>query len=1020
MKNLISAILLLILSVTVNVNISLAQWESTGPYGGFFMAGDFYENRIFANVINAGILKSSDNGISWHNVSDNVFIYATSIEVTSSSVFTAGGGNVYRSTNEGVFWESIGSGLPFYGGFGVIKSLNGFLLVSGDGTGFFRSTNNGNSWEDVNTEQTSFRTFFDYTSIGPYIFAVSSGIYRGDSLGENWIKIYDSVSDFSSIISDGSNIFAASYVNGVFRSTDYGSNWVEANNGLTNLHINSIKQLDSDLFVTADSTVFRSTNNGNSWIPVSNGLPQFKVNNLFVSESNVFVGCEVAGIYKTTDNGNNWIESNKGITSGNITSFASNYQFLFSVVNNGISFINRTSNSGITWTLLNNPIEGYLYEIKLTAKDNFIFCGIGNANGNQSGKIYRSSDNGDNWELINSGHNSVIFLAASPTDIYASFSNQGIFRSSDYGNNWISINNGLNTNQVFSSLISAGNYLIISSTYSSYRSNNNGESWISFNSGGGLFTDYSYNGSYLFAASEFGINRSSNYGSTWDYLSNGPATVNPGSISSSGFYIFAGNDSGIFYSDNNGLSWTKKNDGFNDNKKINRLFINEDKLFAGIENESGWKRSISDITNIQPYDVSVAQITEPVQDTIRYTDCDAYYNYFDFKTLVKNYSLNNQTAYFDVKLEVSYNGSVVKSETKHDNLSTGEEHILNFTSMGFYSQSTGKYTVKSWTILPLDSNNSNDTATSVFYIINPNFGGGLTSNAGYYFANSTSGANCAPDQPIFYWEDTAGSVSLISDGVANVPLSSGNLNDGYFILENILPDYLSFRFDFVCYNKFVLSTNGVIGLGESIAGLSNPNPQSIPNNIITGPAIFPLWYDLDFGVSSVIGRNLKYKVSGEKLIFTFDRVPSYGAVTSNDYVSFQVILDLTILCGPPWQNGTITVQYDNTKSGSAFLDKYSNNTLDAHTVGIQNLSGVGSLQYRYRNSTGEIITPGPLFSSPLAVSFGAENSVLPVELASFTSLVNQNNVTLNWQTSGETNNSGFDIERSGLDNKWSK
>ncbi|HRI86500.1 MAG TPA: T9SS type A sorting domain-containing protein [Ignavibacteria bacterium] len=40
------------------------------------------------------------------------------------------------------------------------------------------------------------------------------------------------------------------------------------------------------------------------------------------------------------------------------------------------------------------------------------------------------------------------------------------------------------------------------------------------------------------------------------------------------------------------------------------------------------------------------------------------------------------------------------------------------------------------------------------------------------------------------------------------------------------------------------------------------------------------------------------------------------------------------------------------------------------------------------------------------------NGVLPVELASFTSSISRNNVTLNWSTSSETNNSGFDIERS--------
>ncbi len=44
---------------------------------------------------------------------------------------------------------------------------------------------------------------------------------------------------------------------------------------------------------------------------------------------------------------------------------------------------------------------------------------------------------------------------------------------------------------------------------------------------------------------------------------------------------------------------------------------------------------------------------------------------------------------------------------------------------------------------------------------------------------------------------------------------------------------------------------------------------------------------------------------------------------------------------------------------------------------------------------------------------------LPVELSSFTSVISNSNVTLNWSTSSETNNSRFDIERSS-NGVWSK
>ena len=45
---------------------------------------------------------------------------------------------------------------------------------------------------------------------------------------------------------------------------------------------------------------------------------------------------------------------------------------------------------------------------------------------------------------------------------------------------------------------------------------------------------------------------------------------------------------------------------------------------------------------------------------------------------------------------------------------------------------------------------------------------------------------------------------------------------------------------------------------------------------------------------------------------------------------------------------------------------------------------------------------------------------LPVELASFAATINNRNVTLNWSTSSELNNSGFDIERSNDSQSWIK
>jgi hypothetical protein len=59
-------------------------------------------------------------------------------------------------------------------------------------------------------------------------------------------------------------------------------------------------------------------------------------------------------------------------------------------------------------------------------------------------------------------------------------------------------------------------------------------------------------------------------------------------------------------------------------------------------------------------------------------------------------------------------------------------------------------------------------------------------------------------------------------------------------------------------------------------------------------------------------------------------------------------------------------------------------------------------------------------SNNVSVLFNTVSLPLPVELASFTSSVNNNNVTLNWSTVQEQNNNGFEIERNSFGTGWKK
>ncbi|MBK9228605.1 MAG: hypothetical protein IPL67_16520 [Ignavibacteria bacterium] len=82
------------------------------------------------------------------------------------------------------------------------------------------------------------------------------------------------------------------------------------------------------------------------------------------------------------------------------------------------------------------------------------------------------------------------------------------------------------------------------------------------------------------------------------------------------------------------------------------------------------------------------------------------------------------------------------------------------------------------------------------------------------------------------------------------------------------------------------------------------------------------------------------------------------------------------------ENGKITLLYDNSKSGSTFLNNYQNNNLNAMTIGIQNSPGTITLTYRRSETNHSVTVPGPLFDNiaadspgPLALEIADQRSI---------------------------------------------
>ena len=166
--------------LTAKVLLSKMKWRCVGPFiGGRVVAVDGvpgHANLFYAGTVGGGIWKSTNNGISWKNISDgklggsSASIGAIAVAPSKPSVIYAGtgeddirgdmipGDGLYKSTDGGKTWKY--AGLKDTHSFSRIivdpKNPNvvyaasmGHVFVPGPHRGVFKSTDGGKTWKKI-------------------------------------------------------------------------------------------------------------------------------------------------------------------------------------------------------------------------------------------------------------------------------------------------------------------------------------------------------------------------------------------------------------------------------------------------------------------------------------------------------------------------------------------------------------------------------------------------------------------------------------------------------------------------------------------------------------------------------------------------------------------------------------------------------------------------------------------------------------------------------------------------------
>ncbi len=168
-------------------------------------------------------------------------------------------------------------------------------------------------------------------------------------------------------------------------------------------------------------------------------------------------------------------------------------------------------------------------------KQIFIFAGTA------GGGIFRSTDNGENWQQFNSGltntHVTSLAIDASKGQIFAGTMGGNVFRSTNNGENWTLLNSGLNTNTNIAALaVNKANGQVFAGT-----------------TGGGVF-------------------RLPDNGNTWTAVNRGLTNLDVTKLAAANGQIVAGtNGDGVFRSTDSGENWTLVNPTSTDEEATSRF-----------------------------------------------------------------------------------------------------------------------------------------------------------------------------------------------------------------------------------------------------------------------------------------------------------------------------------------------------------------------------------------------------------------------------------------------------------------
>lgn len=568
----------LLLLAFFTASTSYAQWQrDIGIYGGAVSSFNADGSKIYASVYR-DIYRTSDKGLTWESIGNTLpnHPYVSGTAVLGSKLYAATAIGLFVTSDDGKTWSSILS-FDQKQVWILDRSLDRLLVASWDGTEhllFLISI-------DGTTEPVPVPAKSDPASAVLWNSAIFIGTYAGplvsDDLGQTWDTYPNNQQSFNRFVHSGDSIFATTASHDALYLSIAGAEWkkLDGTDGTSEVAISA----DGSVYIVRDTRLLVFDRTKHSWKDL--GRPADGARALFAFGDYVFISAGTDGPYRFEQSKLEWQKTNHGMTVVTpsaifaVPSSSDVDPVLVSTYSDLVDFRSWWSGDGSeSW----QTVTSTNYLIGFGYSDNRLY-----SNGRTGLSV--SSDQGLTWEQQSSFW-PLKDVTVTPEN-FVSATQQGIAISTDFGATWKIDSYPLDVTKLYYDTASMRTFAMGKSGL--YVSSNNGAFWQEGSLRGFAANSLLRFNSKLWLATDTGLFVSENSGEAWSKVMLPAEAKVLSLLSADGLY--AGTSRGLFYS-SNGTDWQDVSGDLPPSAIVVALEASGGTLYAGLDRMGLWKKPL--------------------------------------------------------------------------------------------------------------------------------------------------------------------------------------------------------------------------------------------------------------------------------------------------------------------------------------------------------------------------------------------------------------------------------------------